>query len=111
MLTPNMIAFSRAATAASELIKLIDRKSKIDPFDDSGEKPQNVAGTIKIEDVTFSYPARPDTTVLSNFSLQIPANKVTALVVSFGTEQYILKTRRIVANRVCRDQAARGRVL
>ena len=82
-IAPNMVTFTRAATAASELFALIDRKSEIDPFQPTGEKPANINGAIDIRGLNFSYPTRPDVTVLNNFSLHIPASKVTALVVSF----------------------------
>lgn len=77
-----MVTFSRAATAAAELFVLIDRKSEINPFDESGDKPTDTAGEIELEGVTFSYPTRPDVRVLEDFSLRVPAGKVTALVVS-----------------------------
>jgi ATP-binding cassette subfamily B (MDR/TAP) protein 1 len=82
MLAPYSIDFTRAATSAAVLFKLIDRESAIDPFDKGGEQPSEVAGLVELEDVTFAYPTRPNTTVLHNFSLRVPAGKVTALVVS-----------------------------
>lgn len=79
---PHMVTFSRAATAASELFALIDRQSEINPFDESGDKPDETTGFIDLHSINFSYPTRPDVTVLENFTLNIPAGKVTALVVS-----------------------------
>lgn len=79
---PNMVTFSRAATAASELFTLIDRESEINPFDDSGDKPEATSGVIDLHGVNFSYPTRPDVAVLEDFTLNVPAGKVTALVVS-----------------------------
>ncbi|KAH7143791.1 multidrug/pheromone exporter [Dactylonectria macrodidyma] len=84
-IVPHMVTFSRAATAAAELFVLIDRVSEINPFDDSGEKPTDTAGEIELEGVTFSYPTRPDVRVLEEFSLRIPAGKVTALVGPSGS--------------------------
>ena len=78
---PHMVTFSRAATAAAELLTLIDRESNIDPFSESGLRPDSTAGAIELENVTFSYPTRPDIQVLQDFSLSVPAGKVTALVV------------------------------
>lgn len=80
---PHFVTFSRASTAASELFALIDRESEIDPLDTSGKRPAATSGIVDLEDVTFSYPTRPDVRVLENFSLKIPAGKVTALVVSY----------------------------
>lgn len=79
-----MVTFSRAATAASELFSLIDRQSEINPFDETGEKPESISGTIDIKDLEFSYPTRPDTKVLEGYTLHVPAGKVTALVVSLS---------------------------
>lgn len=77
-----MVTFSRAATAASELFALIDRQSDINPFDESGDKPEATEGTIDLQGINFSYPTRPDIRVLEDYSLHVPAGKVTALVVS-----------------------------
>ena len=85
MLAPYSIDFTRAATSAAQLFKLIDRKSAIDPFNTSGEQPTDVAGLVELENVTFAYPTRPGATVLDAFSLKFPAGKVTALVVRLST--------------------------
>lgn len=82
MLAPNIATFSKSATAAVELFKLIDRASEIDALDDSGKTLEKVQGDIQLSGVRFSYPTRPDVTVLDGFTLNVPAGKVTALVVS-----------------------------
>ncbi|KAG7142654.1 ABC multidrug transporter atrC like protein [Verticillium longisporum] len=84
-IAPHMLAFGRAATAAAELFTLIDRKSAIDPFSEHGEKPRHVSGDIEIQDLTFAYPNRPEATVLQDFTLRVPAGKVTALVGPSGS--------------------------
>lgn len=61
---------------------MIDRQSEIDPFDTVGEEPAATAGNIEIRGVTFSYPTRPGIPVLQDFNLDVPAGKVTAIVVS-----------------------------
>ena len=81
-IAPHMVVFSRAATAASELFVLIDSESSINSFDTTGKKPATVDGHIELQGISFSYPTRPDTRVLEDFSLYVPAGKVTALVVS-----------------------------
>jgi ATP-binding cassette subfamily B (MDR/TAP) protein 1 len=81
-IAPHTIAFSRAATAAAELFTLIDRKSQLNPFNEEGDRPSSVEGSINMRGVTFCYPSRPEVAVLRDFSLHIPAGKVTALVVS-----------------------------
>ena len=81
-LAPYFIDFARAGSSASQLFKLIDRESGINPFDESGEQPAETLGHIELEGVTFAYPTRPGVTVLDDFSLTAPPGKVTALVVS-----------------------------
>lgn len=90
MIAPHFVAFGRAASAATELFILIDRESEINPFDESGEKPQDPHGVIALQGIGFSYPSRPNVKVLEDFSLSVPAGKVTALVVSVT---YSYKTR------------------
>ncbi|KAI9370033.1 P-loop containing nucleoside triphosphate hydrolase protein [Aspergillus egyptiacus] len=84
-LAPYSIDFSRAASAAAQLFRLIDRESAINPYSQDGLKPQTTVGEVELDNVTFSYPTRPGITVLDNFSLKIPAGKVTALVGQSGS--------------------------
>ena len=77
--------FTRAASSASELFRLMDQESEIDPLHESGEKPSEVTGSLEFKNVSFSYPTRPGVTVLDNFSLHIPAGKATALVGASGS--------------------------
>lgn len=84
-LAPYSVDFSRAITAAGKLFQLIDRKSAIDPLDKSGEIPAETVGEVELENVSFAYPTRPGITVLDDFSLRVPAGKVTALVGQSGS--------------------------
>jgi ATP-binding cassette subfamily B (MDR/TAP) protein 1 len=45
-----------------------------------GEKPSSVTGAIELEDVSFTYPSRPDHPVLNKVSFQCEAGKLTAIV-------------------------------
>ncbi|XP_011160344.1 mitochondrial potassium channel ATP-binding subunit [Solenopsis invicta] len=45
---------------------------------------KSLAGNIVFKDVTFSYPTRPDTVILKNFNLNIPAGKTVAIVGTSG---------------------------
>ncbi|KAG5958942.1 hypothetical protein E4U58_005183 [Claviceps cyperi] len=85
LLAPYSIEFTRAATGAAQMFALIDRQSTIDPFDESGEQPSEVIGNIELNNVDFAYPSRPGVKVLDNFSLSVPAGKVTALVGQSGS--------------------------
>ena len=84
-IAPQVITIAKAASAAEELFKTIDRKSKIDPLSDAGIVPSECAGCIRIDKVDFSYPARPDVAVLRGFSLSVPANSTTAIVGASGS--------------------------
>ncbi|CAG7979770.1 unnamed protein product [Penicillium salamii] len=84
-ISPYLIEFTRAASAASALFELIDRASLINPFDESGKKILQMTGDIEFENISFAYPTRPDAKVLDNFSLRIPAGKTTALVGASGS--------------------------
>ena len=77
---PQIIALTKASSSAAELFKTIDRVSEIDPLSTEGKIPTACNGVIEIQDVTFSYPARKDITVLKGLTLSVPANKTTALV-------------------------------
>ena len=76
---------TKAATAAAELFETIDRTSTIDPMSTSGLQPNDCFGDIELQDVAFSYPSRPDSRVLNELSLSIPAKKTTALVGASGS--------------------------
>jgi len=47
--------------------------------------PVQCYGEFALHDVTFSYPSKPSTTVLSNVSLYLPANETTFIVGSSGS--------------------------
>ena len=70
----------RAAGASERLIELLNQKDKIkDPIIPiSLETP--VKGSLYLRNVSFSYPARPKSQILNNFSLQIKAGQTIALV-------------------------------
>ncbi|KFA79457.1 hypothetical protein S40288_07585 [Stachybotrys chartarum IBT 40288] len=84
-LAPNTVAIIQATTAANDLFVLIDRQSEIDSFAETGSQPGIIQGKIDLESVTFAYPARPDLRVLEDFTLRIPAGKVTAIVGPSGS--------------------------
>lgn len=67
MSVPHMEAFGLARGAATSIFKLIDREPSIDCLDEKGKVPEEEAkGEIIFEDVSFSYPSRPDTKVNLN---------------------------------------------
>ncbi|KAI0378569.1 P-loop containing nucleoside triphosphate hydrolase protein [Hypomontagnella monticulosa] len=83
-LAPHLSSISNAAAAAGELFAIMDKKTELDPFDDSGVKPDKCEGDIRIHNLNFCYPSRPGVRVLNNMTLSIPAGKNTALVGASG---------------------------
>jgi len=57
---PNVQAFAKGQAAAYTVFSAIERQSKIDIDDPSGERLETCRGDIELKDVHFSYPARPD---------------------------------------------------
>ncbi|KAH1073854.1 hypothetical protein J1N35_026182 [Gossypium stocksii] len=76
---------SKARSAAASIFAIIDRKSKIDPSDESGTTLENVKGDIELSHVSFKYPLRPDIQIFQDLSLSIPAGKTVALVGESGS--------------------------
>lgn len=84
-LAPQSIAISKATGAAAELFSIIDRKSQVDSLSTAGETIPSFQGDIKLRNVRFAYPTRPDVDVLHGLDLDIPADKQTALVGASGS--------------------------
>jgi ABC-type multidrug transport system fused ATPase/permease subunit len=78
-----IIAVAKAASAATELFVTIDA----DKPDITGLKdPEvNAGADIRFENVSFSYPSRPDIQILEGLNLNFEAGKVTAIVGPSGS--------------------------
>ncbi|XP_010915424.3 putative ABC transporter B family member 8 [Elaeis guineensis] len=85
MALPELKHFTEASVAASRIIKRINRMPQIDAEDPKGIKLDCVQGEIKFESVQFAYPSRPDSLVLKNFNLEVPAGQTVALVGTSGS--------------------------
>lgn len=70
---------SKARSAAASIFAILDRKSKIDPSDESGMTPASVKGEIEFRHVSFSYPTRPDVQILRDLCLSIRSGKVSLI--------------------------------
>ncbi|TGJ80793.1 hypothetical protein E0Z10_g7975 [Xylaria hypoxylon] len=78
--SPYLQIFSSAAVAMEKLKTDIDRQSKIDgtiddTSDGSAQSPEVFDGDVRLENVAFTYPSRPDVPVIQDVSLQFPAGK------------------------------------
>ncbi|CAF3295551.1 unnamed protein product, partial [Rotaria sp. Silwood2] len=81
---PNIQNFAEALASESYVFEIIERKTKIDASNDEGEKPQIITGDIEFDNVTFTYPARQEVSVLNNLSIKIRSGTMIALVGASG---------------------------
>ncbi|KAL0375037.1 UNVERIFIED_CONTAM: ABC transporter B family member 1 [Sesamum radiatum] len=82
---PSMAAFAKARVAAAKIFRIIDHKPDVDRNSESGLELESITGQLELKNVDFSYPSRPETQILNNFSLTVPAGKTIALVGSSGS--------------------------
>ncbi|KAI9713349.1 MAG: hypothetical protein M1828_001442 [Chrysothrix sp. TS-e1954] len=81
----HVITITKAASAANELFRIIDRQSAIDPLSKEGLVPERCHGEMEIKALEFAYPSRPNAKVLEGMDLKVSAGKVTALVGASGS--------------------------
>lgn len=67
------------------MFETINRKPDIDSYDTNGRILDDIRGDIELKVVSFSYPARPDERIFSEFSLVIPSGTTSALVGQSGS--------------------------
>ena len=79
--------------ASSRLWQIIDKNPTI-PFDQGLiPKTGNLKGNISFDNIDFSYPSRPDISVLKNLSLHVPSDHVMAVVGGSGSGKSTLASR------------------
>ncbi|CAL0311170.1 unnamed protein product [Lupinus luteus] len=76
---------SKAKSAIVSIFGIIDRKSKIDPSDESGTTLDNIKGEIQLHHISFKYASRPDIPIFRDLSLSIHSGKTLALVGESGS--------------------------
>nr|APD26549.1 ATP-binding cassette transporter subfamily B member 1-like X8 protein [Brachionus koreanus] len=74
----------KALNATKMAFEIIERKSKLNNFDEQGLVLDTIAGDIKFDNVFFNYPNRPDVQILSGFNLELKNGTTNALVGSSG---------------------------
>jgi ABC transporter fused permease/ATP-binding protein len=70
--------FMRASGAAERVFELMDRQPAIPTS--GGERPSSTEGRVHLQEVGFTYPARPDVPVLQGIELKIEPGEVVAIV-------------------------------
>ncbi|KAI9116915.1 hypothetical protein K1719_011914 [Acacia pycnantha] len=80
---------AKSGRAIGSIFSILDRKSQIEPEEDDhhthkkSKKP--IKGNIKLQNVFFAYPTRPDQMILKGLSLEIESGKTIALVGQSGS--------------------------
>ena len=77
-LLPFFGIFTAARVSARNIFQIIDENPVIDSS--YGKRLEQIDGNIRIENVDFNYPSRPDVTVLREISFEVPTGKTVALV-------------------------------
>ena len=78
-------ALSNGYSAAKGILEIIERSRPSLPQGEQGHiMLDNVQGSIKFDEVDFSYPARPDVRVYNRLTLEVPAGKTTAIIGASG---------------------------
>ncbi|KAL2338874.1 hypothetical protein Fmac_013320 [Flemingia macrophylla] len=83
--SPSLSAFAAGQAAAYKMFETIKRKPEIDPYDPTGQKPDDIRGDIELREVCFSYPTRRHELIFNGFSLTMPSGTTTALVGESGS--------------------------
>lgn len=85
MALPEVKHFTEASVAAKRILERINRLPRIDAEDPTGIKLDGIHGEVEFDSVQFTYPSRPDTVVLKDFNLRVPAGETIALVGTSGS--------------------------
>lgn len=84
-MAPEIQAAAHGCAAAAKLFATIDRVPTIDSANPGGLKPERCQGNITLENVKFSYPSRPNVSIIKDLSLTIRAGTTVALVGASGS--------------------------
>ncbi|XP_049932394.1 ABC transporter B family member 4-like [Nymphaea colorata] len=83
--SPCLSAIAAGKAAAYKMFKTIVRKPEIDAYDKSGIVLGDIKGDIKLKNIHFCYPARPEVAIFSGFSLHVPCGTTVAIVGESGS--------------------------
>lgn len=82
---PSFQAVGTAISSAQKIFESIDRVPVIDSGSDEGEVLDEVLGHIKLENIKFIYPSRPDVVVMKDMNLEVKPGQTVALVGTSGS--------------------------
>ena len=70
----------RAAGAMERLVELLDTKPAIVAPTEPATLPEPSEGRIRLDNISFRYPSRPETLAISDFDLQVESGETLAIV-------------------------------
>ena len=70
----------RAAGAMERLVELLDSKPAIVAPTEPATLPEPSEGRIRLDNISFRYPSRPETPAISDFDLQVESGETLAIV-------------------------------
>jgi ATP-binding cassette subfamily B protein len=70
----------RAAGAMERLVELLDSKPAIVAPTEPATLPETSEGRIRLDNISFRYPSRPETLAISDFDLQVESGETLAIV-------------------------------
>ena len=70
----------RAAGAMERLVELLDSKPTIVAPSEPATLPEASEGRIRLDNISFRYPSRPETLAISDFDLQVESGETLAIV-------------------------------
>jgi len=76
---------SKARISAISVLKTLDRKSKIDPTNPTGQAPKVVQGQVDLQSVAFRYPQRRKLKLFRNITFDVQPGQTIALVGPSGS--------------------------
>ena len=78
------VAVLKFVTLVTDLLDSAFRKPAIDE-EDKGDVLEKVVGHVELRNISFIYPSRPEVTVLTNFTLDVPSGTSFALCGQSGS--------------------------
>lgn len=75
---------TKAALGTQRVVWMLNKKSLIDPTDNSGITPEKTVGKIEFKNVKFTYPSRPDIQILKGINFTVSPGETVALVGQSG---------------------------
>ena len=78
---------SSARSAGSDIVKLLDLTPEIDAESKEGKvvDSSNIKGHLRLDNIHFRYPTRPDIRVLRGLSLEVVPGTYVAIVGASGS--------------------------